>query len=98
MKSIASGEPTERYRSLYRPGEFIVIIITTERVEISALCDNFLLYSVNNVQFLFSRPYSNVAYNAPRPLCPLSANRWHARVRETKRRQISVLWFRQLPL
>ena len=41
---------------------FIVIVITTWRVGIFELYDNFPLCMVNNVQFLFSRLYSNVAY------------------------------------
>ena len=43
-----------------------------ERVEIFVFYDNFLLYSVNNVQFPFNRPYSNVAYIRERIFCAWS--------------------------
>lgn len=55
------------------PTNFIIIVITMERIKILVLYDNFLLYSVNNVQFPFNRPYSSVAYIRERIFCASSA-------------------------
>ena len=56
------NRPKDIALSIASLASFIVIVITTWRVGIFELYDNFPLCMVNNVQFLFSRPYSNVAY------------------------------------